>query len=53
MELAYKYELKLKEKCTKGSIKQRNINLDKNQIKKPKLSTNSLLQGFDDKLGKT
>jgi len=53
MELAYKYELKLKEKYTKGSIKHRNINLDSNQIKKPKLSTNSALQEFDDKLGKT
>ncbi len=53
MELSYKNELKLKEKCTKGSIKHRNINLDSNQIKKPKLSTNSALQGFDDKLGET
>ncbi len=33
--------------------KHRNINLDSNQIKKPKLSTNSALQRFDDKLGKT
>jgi len=30
-----------------------NINLDSNQIKKPKLSTKSALHGFDDKLGET
>ena len=33
--------------------KHRIINLDSNQIKKPKLSTNSAQQGFDDKLGNT
>jgi len=33
--------------------KQKIINLDSNQIKKPKLSTKSALQGFDDKLGET
>ena len=33
--------------------KHRIINLDSNQIKKPKLSTNSGLHGIDDKLGKT
>jgi len=33
--------------------KHRNIILDSNQIKKPKLSTNSAQQGFDDKLGNT
>ena len=29
------------------------INLDSNQIKKSKLSTNSTLHGIDDKLGET
>jgi len=33
--------------------KHRNINLDSNQIKKPKLSTKSALQRFDEKLGET
>ena len=33
--------------------KHRNIILDSNQIKKPKLSTNLAQQGFDDKLGET
>jgi len=33
--------------------KHRIINLDSNQIKKPKLSTKSTLHGFDDKLGET
>jgi len=33
--------------------KHRIINMDSNQIKKPKLSTNSTLHGFDDKLGET
>jgi len=33
--------------------KHRIINLDSNQIKKPKLSTNSALHGIDDKLGET
>jgi len=33
--------------------KYRNTNLDSIQIKKPKLSTNSAQQGFDDKLGNT
>jgi len=43
---------------TKRKMHQRinqtqNINLDSNQIKKPKLSTNSTQKGFDDKLGNT
>ena len=33
--------------------KHRIINLDSNQIKKPKLSTKSALHGIDDKLGET
>jgi len=33
--------------------KHKIINLDSNQIKKPKLSTNSALHGIDDKLGET
>jgi len=53
MDLTYKYELKLKEKMHQRINKHRIIDLDSNQIKKPKLSTKSALHGFDNKLGET
>jgi len=53
MDLTYKYELKLKTKMHQRINKHEIINLDSNQIKKPKLSTKSALHGFDDKLGDT
>jgi len=51
MDLTYKYELKLKIKMHQRINKHRIINLDSNQIKKPKLSRKSTLHGIDDKLG--
>jgi len=52
MDLTHKYELKLKEKCTKGST---NTELQIwTQIKsRNQISTNSALHGIDDKLGET
>jgi len=53
MDLTHKYELKLKRKMSQRINKHRIIDLDSNQIKKPKLSTKSALHGIDDKLGET
>ena len=52
MELAYKYELKLKEKCTKGSNQNR-IQINHSNQNQETTKSRKVLLRFVDKFGNT